>query len=459
MPDSKPSLNHQHVVDAVNYYNELLQETAVVAAEARDFISERIAAEKMIFGGRPLSPYLRPHFVSGAEWRYMKRVCEEIWSCVEVVGNAVTTEAHLMDDLGITPGEADLIRIDPGFKGFSVTSRLDSFLTSDGAFSFVELNAENPAGISYCEVMANIFLQLPVMKKFVEKYPVTPLYGRKPLLDTLLRAYKEWSGGKEQPRIAIVDWEGLPTQCEFEQFREFFIQNGYACEIIPPEKLEYTGGVLRSGDFVVDLVYRRVLTNDILEKPAETKALIDAYRDRAVCVVNGFRTKFVHKKMFFGVLTDEKNAHLFSNAQLAAIRAHIPWTRKCRDVKTTHFGEPIELLAFARANRDRLVLKPNDEYGGKGIFIGWESTEAEWDAALETALHGDYLVQERVPTAHEVFPHFTPDGDITYIEQLVDLDPLLYYGKVEAAFTRLSSTALCNVTSGGGMVPTFVLND
>jgi len=30
---------------------------------------------------------------------------------------------------------------------------------------------------------------------------------------------------------------------------------------------------------------------------------------------------------------------------------------------------------------------------------------------------------------------------------------------VGGAFTRLSSTALCNVTSGGGMVPTFVLKD
>ncbi|HMZ81867.1 MAG TPA: hypothetical protein PLL06_19380, partial [Acidobacteriota bacterium] len=94
-----------------------------------------------------------------------------------------------------------------------------------------------------------------------------------------------------------------------------------------------------------------------------------------------------------------------------------------------------------------------------GIFIGWESTESEWDDAIQTALAGDYLVQERVSTAQEIFPHYTPEGDITFIEQLVDLDPLLFYGKVGGAFTRLSSNALCNVTSGGGMVPTFILND
>ncbi|MCC6327392.1 MAG: hypothetical protein IT174_02670 [Acidobacteria bacterium] len=44
------------------------------------------------------------------------------------------------------------------------------------------------------------------------------------------------------------------------------------------------------------------------------------------------------------------------------------------------------------------------------------------------------------------------------IEQLVDLDPLLFNGVVGAAFTRLSSNELANVTAGGGMVPTFVIS-
>ena len=44
------------------------------------------------------------------------------------------------------------------------------------------------------------------------------------------------------------------------------------------------------------------------------------------------------------------------------------------------------------------------------------------------------------------------------IEQLVDLDPLLFFGKVEGAFTRLSSSSLANVTSGAGMVPTMIVD-
>ena len=119
----------------------------------------------------------------------------------------------------------------------------------------------------------------------------------------------------------------------------------------------------------------------------------------------------------------------------------------------------VDLLEFIRANNERLVLKPNDDYGGHGITIGWNVTKSEWEKAIQSALaDGDYLVQERVPTARETFPALTNDGRIEFAEQLVDLDPLLFNGKVGSAFTRLSATELANVSSGGGMVPTYIIS-
>jgi hypothetical protein len=58
-----------------------------------------------------------------------------------------------------------------------------------------------------------------------------------------------------------------------------------------------------------------------------------------------------------------------------------------------------------------------------------------------------------------MFPMITDDGSWEMIEQLVDLDPLLFLGKVGSAFTRLSSNELANVTAGGGMVPTFIIDE
>ncbi len=448
----------EKVREAVNYYNSLLEESPSVITESRDFLYERIKEKKMIFGGRVLSPYIRPHFVSQKQWDYMKDICRVIWQCIEKMGIAIKANNELQDELGVTEKERELVLLDSGFTGVSVTSRLDSFLT-ENSFQFVELNGESPAGISYCEVMGQIFMDLPVMKRFAEKFQVTPLYARKDLLDTLLRAYSEWSGANSKsPNIAIVDLRGLPTQCEFEQFQEFFRNAGYTAEIVHPDELEFSNGRLRRGDYEIDIVYRRLLVNEFLDNYDICKPLLDAYRERAVCVVNSFHAKFVHKKMLFGLLTDEKNDHLFSAAERQAIQTHIPWTRRMCERHTKYKDQDIDLINYARSNRDRLVLKPNDEYGGKGIFIGWESDESQWDEAIQTALKADYLLQERVATAKEVFPYFSETGEVSFLEQLVDLDPLLFYGEVKGAFTRLSSTSLCNVTSGGGMVPTFIID-
>jgi len=178
-------------------------------------------------------------------------------------------------------------------------------------------------------------------------------------------------------------------------------------------------------------------------------------------MVNSFRGKLVHKKAIFAVLTNERYTHLFSEDELSAIKKHVPWSRMFREVRTENKGVTVELVEWTRSNAHKLVLKPNDDYGGSGIFIGWNSSESEWDEAINTALaDGDYIVQERVKTAKEMFPMLTDDaGNWEMVEQLVDLDPLLFLGKVGSAFTRLSSTELANVSSGGGMVPTFIVSE
>lgn len=280
------------------------------------------------------------------------------------------------------------------------------------------------------------------------------------MLDVLLRAYEEYLGRKPEraPRIAIVDLKDLPTQEEFILFRDYFQAQGCAATICSPQELEFDGNVLRHKDFKIDIVYKRLLVNEYLPFIEEYPALLKAYEAGKICMVNSFRSKLIHKKALFAVLTNERYRNLFNDSEREVINSHVPWSRRVREGKTEFHGQSVDLLSHIVGQRDRLVLKPNDDYGGHGIYIGWNASEAEWADALQVALtDGDYLVQERVPTAREVFPALLSDGSIEYAEQLVDLDPLLFWGKVGSAFTRLSSTELANVSSGGGMVPTFII--
>jgi hypothetical protein len=445
--------------EAVEFYHQLLEQPEI-AESSRRMLDEGLERARLIFGGRRLSPYLRPHFVTEEDFARITRICETVWGAIQKVKDAAVDDDSMLDELGVTEIERELVKIEPGYRAVSPTARLDSFLTAD-AYSFVELNGESPAGIAYADAAYEIFSALPVMRRFAERYTLRTFEGRPQMLATLLEAYHEYAGtnARAKPSIAIVDLKGLPTQKEFELFREYFESEHHPAAICSPDELEFSGGRLRCGEFEIDIVYKRLLVNEYLPIMAEHPALLEAYRAGAICMVNSFRSKLIHKKALFAVLTDERFAHLFDDAEREAIRAHVPWTRKVREGKTTKGGLKVDLLGFIKENRDRLVLKPNDDYGGHGIYIGWNTEGDEWDERIQEALaNGDYLVQERVKTARETFPALAEDGSIVFAEQLVDLDPLLFNGRVGSAFTRLSFTELANVSSGGGMVPTFIID-
>ncbi len=128
-------------------------------------------------------------------------------------------------------------------------------------------------------------------------------------------------------------------------------------------------------------------------------------------MVNPFRCKILHKKASLAVLSDERNAGLFDAADQAAIAAHVPWTRVVEERSTVHNGAKVDLLPFIEANQARLVLKPNDDYGGAGIVLGWTVNAEEWRQGIARAVNEPYIVQQRVPIPSEPYPSLV-DGSV-----------------------------------------------
>jgi hypothetical protein len=332
----------------------------------------------LIFGGRRLTPYLRPHFVTETDWLRVVSICEIVWSALQKVKDAAVGNDEILDELGITEIERDLVAIDPKYKQVSPTARLDSFLT-ENSYSFVELNGESPAGVAYADSATEIFQQLPIMQRFAEKYDVRGFEGRPKMLEVLLKCYTEFNGGlpEKKPVIAIVDLKDLPTQQEFELFKDYFESQGYTSLICSPDELEFDGVNLRYNEIVIDIVYKRLLVNEYLPIMAAHPDLLNAYRAARFASSTISRSKIVHKKAIFAVLTNERYAHLFDEAELAAINANIPLDAQIPRRADENNGEKIDLVEWTRENKGKLVLKPNDDYGGHGIYIGWASTDKD----------------------------------------------------------------------------------
>lgn len=175
-------------------------------------------------------------------------------------------------------------------------------------------------------------------------------------------------------------------------------------------------------------------------------------------MVDGFRSKILHKKASLAVLSDEQHSSMFDADEQAAIADCIPWTRVVTGRRTVFRGESIDLLPWAAENREHLVLKPNDEYGGKGITLGWTVTRSEWESALVNAQESPHIVQERVAIPGELYPSWI-DGSLEILERQYDTAPFVTNGAyMEGLLTRLSTAVLLNVTAGGGStVPTFLV--
>jgi uncharacterized circularly permuted ATP-grasp superfamily protein len=448
-------------MDHIADWHALLRPDEELAPRFSAALTASMREKKLTFGQRVHCPFLRPFFLTAADEARVRTAAETIATLGEHVIRAALEAKDLYRQLGMTEAETVLVRIDPRYPTASTASRLDAFLLPD-SLHFAEYNAESPAGVGYTQRLCELFDRTSIMGRFRETRQVRYHKVIDALLEALMASYREWGGTASPPTMAIVDWREVPTWSEFEILRDAFAAAGVPTVVCDPRDLSFEGGVLRADGTRIDLIYRRVLVNDVVAKPVECRALVDACAAGAVCMANAFRCKLAHKKAFFAVLTDPANETLFSRPELDVIRAHVPWTRVLADVDVRADDWRGSLLEMARARRDRLVLKPNDEYGGTGVHLGWEMTDGAWTAALESALAdppGTWIVQQRIPVRREIFPQFDAEGRVTMSDMLVDFAPYLFRGRIAGYLTRLSATGLANVTSGGGQVPPFVVDD
>ena len=445
--------------EAVDHYHSLLNDS--VAAENYDRLTGLLKERKLFFGDRPLCTVLRPHFYTPQQFAYLKNETEIILRAFAKAHRACMADSSLRSQFHLEPWEEEMIQLDQGNQVPWNTSRLDSFFSHDhGTLQFIEYNAETPAGMAYEDVLALTFLDLPLMKTFQEKFSVRPLPVRGHLLEALLETYLLWLGRKpdQPPQIAIVDWDDVPTRNEHRLCKEWFEAHGVKTILTDPRTLEYRQGKLYDKDFRVDLIYKRVLGQELFQRMGADNPIFRALRDRAVCISNSFQALLLYKKSSLAFLSDETNHHLFTPEEIRAIGEHIPWTRVVSDRTTDYKSSRIPLVDSMTQNRENLVLKPNDAYGGKGVVLGWETSAEEWKSAINTALSQPTIVQEKVNVASEVYPSFA-DGRLRENRLFVDADPFIFMGAtVHGVLTRLSSAALLNVTAGSGStIPSFIV--
>jgi hypothetical protein len=446
------------VDDAVERYHEILSAYVDKGGEDHVALLDRMVERGAVFAGRPLCTFLRPHFLLRKQYDLIVGTVQQFRGAVVKAKDAILADPALLDLMALSDGERGLLKYSPEFKSFGVVTRLDTMLDGD-TLDLVELNAEGAFGGGYADRLTDLFEGFQPMREWSRERRVTPLYGGAALVGAVLDAWHEF-GGLRVPRLAIIDWKEVATRAEFDLICERFQRHGIPARFVDPRDLEYRDGELVAGGEGIDLIYRRALTGELLAREDEVRPLFDAYKARAVCVVNSFRAKILDKKMLFALLYEPRVMKLYTPEEEAVIRTHVPWTRRVAEGETTGpDGATVDLLPWAATHRTGLVLKPNDETGGRGVVLGANVEPSVWERALKIALVDPSILQRRVTVRAAMFPEVGAAGELFYSRRYIELDPYLFRGEVRGVLTRLSATTQCNVHAGAGTVPTFVLED
>jgi glutathionylspermidine synthase len=412
--------------------DELRDDPAVLAA-ADAALRAELERRGIYFGDGLLPTYPVPFFAPAPALAGWQGDSESLAAVVEEVAQAALADPALVRSLHLRDDARAWIEIDPGYPTISVLARPDAVFI-DGAVRYVEYNSDSPAMMAFSDHVSECLLSLPYLRAHAARLRGERMLPQ--LYETLLDCYRSY-GGTGAPTIAIVDWPGQKTRFEHARIAEYFESRGAPSLICDPRELSRPGRHLEYQGRRVDLVYRRALFTELLDREREVQPLISAYRDGAVCMVNPLRSYLASSKTLLAFLCERW-----------------PAARGACPVLSTRVLGPAR-IAELRAHDQKVVLKKGESHGGLHVLLPGIGKPEDRHAALDDAERSPWVEQDYVELPRLRFPARGAPNALRYY----NWNPFLFGGRYAGAIARASETPLINITLGGGLLPTIVIDE
>ncbi len=414
---------------------------------------------------------LRPWIVDSAQIRFFHQECLTLRSALARLMPMYLANPKVQRILPLEPQEhawmveANARRLQ---RPQAVLDRLDTTATfaTPGwreGYWFLEPNSVGIGGVHYIPAACHLVGEwvLPALKRYLPNLRlVEPTDIRQLLLALLIRHSK--AIGRRLKRVAFVeDRSAEEGTDEFSSLARYFSRLGLSAVAADPRDLVLRRGEVTLQGKTVDLVYRDTEITELLEMARENrKRSLEGIRQAFMRnqVVSSIAGEFDHKSAW-ELFTNPEFSPSFTLCQRRLFRAHVLWTRLLFPRRTTApKGKSVDLVAFARRNRESLVIKPNRAYGGEGVVFGHQVTQRRWERELERGLRrqGTHCIQQAAFVQAELFPVVAANGRVR-------LDPFYAVSGLAAtrdgiAFLgRSSKESVVNVSRRGGLIAVWQL--
>lgn len=432
-------------------YIELIKSNPKKYYEDYMKLKEEIKDSTAIYMGKPVPFLYHPMFFTKEDIENFNYIGDTLISISNKVTDKYLESSKFREKFGFSKELEELIMIDHGYDINVPMGRFDLFYKDRENFKFCEFNTDGSSAMNEDNAVARILLESEAMKDFGKKYKFENLELINKWVDDIIEIYGNWSNSEgENPNIAIVDFIESGTSEEFKVFKKAFEDKGYNTIIVDPRNLTYRDGSLYSDDFKIDLVYRRIVTFELLDKIDEIPEFMEAYRSGSFCSVGSVKSQIMHNKIIFKILHDRDTIEFLSSDEREFIEKHIPYTGL--------FTGNQEVFEKILNYKDQYIMKPLDLNMSKGVYAGRDLTQEEWEKRLRESFNKDYIYQEFfIPFQRE---HVVFNDEELNIEKFGSIVGLFIYNeKFAGIYTRAGKESIISGMTSYNTLPNIVVSE
>lgn len=413
--------------------------------------------------GQPLRVFpldLLPRVITATDWDVIDRGCVQRARALDAFLSDIYTRQEILHDRVMPQWLLDNA---PGYRpagllGHGVRAHIcgvDVVTSGDGTWLVLEDNLRVPSGLAYA------LWNRQLVTRFVPEFvPPEPLSGHEQvssvLAETLMRAAPPRAG--DTPRVVVLTTGA--DDSAYAEHAELAARMGFP--LVSPEHLLAGPGnrlVRRTGATTtqpVDVIYSRVDEDDLLsacggDGVTLQEAIAPALHRGTLTIANALGNGVGDDKAVYAFVPQMIDYYLGEQPILANVPTYLCADRDQRD----------QVLA----NLERLVTKPIDGLGGRGVIIGPDAEEPDLEERrIELLSQPERFIAQEVVNLSTV-PVF--DGQI-FQPRHVDLRVFTHLRAgaagteavtLPAALTRVAAAGskIVNSSAGGGSKDTWVL--
>lgn len=348
-----------------------------------------------------------------------------------------------------------LILLPRGYDALLPFARIDTFLNED-TFSvhFCEFNGDGSAGMNENREITNSIKDSETFKTFKEGHKVEGCDLFEAWVDKFIQIYSTFKNKVDDPTFAICDYLQNGVVDEFRIYSELFEKRGYRCLVCDVTELQFDGEKLTDADGNrIDAIWRRCVTNDVIEFWDRSQNLIRAVEAERVALIGSFAGHIVHDKQIFDVLMKQETIDMLEADEISFLEQAIP--------QTDFLSDEYVNLEQIKGNKDEWIIKPSDHYGADNVYAGLEQTEDEWRELIDRFANDragyPFIVQRYIrPFRTKTLPPDTgidqlPDGAIKWDPVMYNnLNGLyIYDGHFQGVFSRMGPYPTISKQNGG----------